>query len=224
MLATLSRGAAVGFGAVLIWAVVSRRISMPGLFAAVVAVLAVVSLLFVFFHTTISERLVQKSVVADKNVASRQVFWSAAWQMSLDHPVVGVGPGRFGAESQNYVLNNPIVLQNPVVHNSYLEILAEDGPFALALFLCFLLSVWRGLREARRAAMRRRDLAGQRLATALQASFVWTLVSALFVSRQLSIPIWLIGGLAGALALAWRREPATATSPSGLSAQAAHAA
>jgi O-antigen ligase len=203
-LATLSRGTIVGFAAVLVWAILSGRISMPGVLGGVVAAGVVAAVAFVFFQPLIQERLVQKSVVADKNVASRQVFWSAAWRMSLDNPVVGVGPGRFGAESQNYVLNDPIVLRNPVVHDSYLEILAEDGPFALGLFICFLASSWGALRSARRAALRIGDRDGRRLADALTASFVWTLVSAVFVSRQLSIPIWLIAGLAGSLALYWR--------------------
>ena len=50
-------------------------------------------------------------VAANQNVASREVFWQAAWHMALDHPVVGVGPDRFGLESEHYVRNDPIVLQ-----------------------------------------------------------------------------------------------------------------
>jgi putative inorganic carbon (HCO3(-)) transporter len=146
-------------------------------------------------------------VAADQNVASREVFWQAAWHMALDHPVVGVGPDRFGVESEHYVRNDPIVLHDPAVHNSYLEILAEDGPFALALFLCLLASTWRALRTVRRKAIETGDLVNRRLTDALMASFVWTAVAMIFVSKELSIPIWLIGGLAGSLALS-RREAA----------------
>jgi putative inorganic carbon (hco3(-)) transporter len=215
-LATLSRGAAAGFGAVILWAVLSRRISLPGVMAAAIALGTVLAFAFLLFQPLIQERLVQKSIIADKNVASREVFWSAAWHMSLDNPVVGVGPNRFGVVSERYVRNDPIVLNDPAVHNSYLEILAEDGPFALALFFCLYASAWQALRFVRRKAIERKDLIGRRLADALAASFVWTAVAMCFVSEQLSIPVWLVAGLAGSLALSIReaegpRVPAVPT-------------
>ena len=206
-LATLSRGSLVGLGAVLLWAIISRRISLPGVLGGAIVVATVLAFAFLLFQPLIQERLVQKSVAADQNVASREVFWQAAWHMALDHPVVGVGPNRFGVESEHYVRNDPIVLHDPAVHNSYLEILAEDGPFALALFWCLMASAWRALRTVRRKAIESDDLVSRRLTDALMASFVWTAVAMIFVSKELSIPIWLIGGLAGSLALS-RREAA----------------
>ena len=205
-LATFSRGALVGLAVVFLWAVLSRRISLPSVFAVVIAVGAVAAVLYVSYQPLINERLVQKQYVADANVASREVFWSAAFRMALNHPIVGVGPARFGAVSPQYILNDPIVLQDPVVHNSYLEILVEDGPFALALFLCLLGSVWRILRRLRREAIALDDPDGRRLVDALQASFIWTLVAAVFVSRQLSISIWLLAGLATCLGLIQRAD------------------
>ena len=212
-LATLSRGAAAGFGAVVLWAVLSRRVSLPGVLAAAIAIGTVLLFAFLLFQPLIQERLVQKSIIANKNVASREVFWSAAWHMSLDNPVVGVGPNRFGIVSERYVRNDPIVLNNPAVHNSYLEILAEDGPFALALFLCLYASCWRALRFVRRKAVERRDVSGRHLADALMASFVWTAVAMCLVSEQLSIPVWLIAGLAGSLALGIREAEGRAMRP-----------
>jgi O-antigen ligase len=205
-LATFSRGALVGLAVVFLWAVLSRRISLPTVSAVVLAIGAVAAVLYVSYRPLIDERLVQKQYVANANVASRMVFWSAAVRMTLDHPIVGVGPARFGQVSEQYLLNDPIVLQDPVVHNSYLEILAESGPAALALFLCLLGSVWRILRRLRTEAIALDDRDERRLIDALQASFLWTLVAAVFVSRQLSISIWLLAGLATCLALAPRGD------------------
>ena len=205
-LATFSRGAFVGLAVVFLWAVLTRRISLPSVFAVVLAVGAVAAVLYVSYQPLIHERLVEKQYVADSNVASRMVFWSAAFRMTLDHPIVGVGPARFGTVSTQYILNDPIVLQNPVVHNSYLEIFAEDGPAALALFLCLLGSVWRILRRLRREAVALHDRHGRQLVDALQASLIWTLVAAMFVSRQLSISIWLLAGMATSLGLAQRAD------------------
>lgn len=212
-LATFSRGALVGLAVVFLWAVISGRISLPSVFAVVMAVGAVVAVLYVSYAPLIHERLVEKQFVANTNVASREVFWSAAFRMSLDHPIVGVGPAIFGPVSPQYLLNDPIVLLTPVVHNSYLEILAEDGPFALGLFVCLLGSVWRILRGLRRAAVTQGDLGSRRLIDALQAAFIWTLVDAVFVSRQLSISIWLFAGMATCLALAPRAESDLSEAP-----------
>lgn len=212
-LATFSRGALVGLAVVFLWALLSRRISLPTISAVVIAVGAVAAVLYVSYRPLIQERLVEKQYVANANVASRVVFWSAAVRMTLDHPIIGVGPARFGEVSPQYVLNDPIVLQDPVVHNSYLEILVESGPAALALFLCLLGSVWRILRRLRREADMLDNRHGRRLIDALQASFIWTLVAALFVSRQLSISIWLLAGLATCLGLAQRRDASPVEAP-----------
>jgi O-antigen ligase len=208
MLATYSRGAIVGSAVVLIWAIATKRISLPGILAGLTAALVVAGIALIYLQPLIHERLVQKSVAANLNVASREAFWDAAWRMSLDHPVIGVGPARFGPISQQYLLNDPIVLANPVVHNSYLEILAEDGPFALALFVAFLIAAWRGLRAVRRRAVAAGDSDVRRLADALMSALLWTLVAGTFVSRQLSVSLWLIAGVSAALSLAYRREPA----------------
>lgn len=214
--ATLSRGALVGLLALLVWALLTGRISLPNA-ATGVAAFVVVALAAVWLYgPLIHERLVSKQYIADKNVSSRQVFWSAAGRMALDRPLTGVGPGRFGAESTRYVLNDPIVLHNPVVHNTYLEILAENGALALALFLGLLISSWRQLARAAATASRIGDTATRQLAVTLQASFVVAVVSCTFVSEELAIPLWLIAGLAGSLVLATRERADVAGEPGGV--------
>ncbi len=63
---------------------------------------------------------------------------AGAFEMAMDRPITGIGPGQFGEESVNYVLDDPIVLADPQAHDAYLELLAESGAFALAAFLFFL--------------------------------------------------------------------------------------
>jgi len=81
-----------------------------------------------------------------------------------------------------------------------LEILAENGAPALAAFLAFLAATWRALAAAHRRATEEGDATGRRLATALQSTMVVVLVSSFFLSAQVAIPFWLIGGLAVAMA------------------------
>jgi O-antigen ligase len=196
VLATLSRGALVGVGALLVWALLSRRIPLTGVLAGAAASASILALALAFWSPLINERIELKGAVARDNADSRQAYWAAAVRMAADHPLVGVGPDRFGTESPDYIRNNPVILPNPVVHNSYLEILAENGPFALAAFLAFLAATWRSLSSAHRRAVDRGDAAGRRLTTALQSTMVVVLVSSFFLSAQVAIPFWLIGGLA----------------------------
>jgi putative inorganic carbon (hco3(-)) transporter len=198
ILATLSRGALVGLGALLVWGVATRRIKLGWLVGSAFTLAAIVGFALLLWGPLIEERVEQKSDVASENLQSREALWRGAVLMSMDNPVTGVGPNRYGPESVDYVRDNPVVIEEPVAHNAYLEILAENGPFALLAFVAFLAGSWMMLARQRRASRRARDPAGSRLATALQASLLVAIVGALFLSEQLTIPFWLIGAFAAA--------------------------
>lgn len=196
VLATLSRGALVGVAALLLWALGTRRLPVTGVLAAVGVAVGVLVLGLTLWRPLIDERLEAKGRYAQTNVESRQALWSAAARMAGDHPLTGVGPGRFGAESPEYLVNEPLGLEDPVVHNSYLEIIAECGFPALVAFMLFLVGTWRLARRARERSKADGDVDGQRLALAVQASLVVALTSANFLSVQIAVPLWLLGGLA----------------------------
>jgi putative inorganic carbon (HCO3(-)) transporter len=199
-LATLSRGALVGLAALLVWALASRRVAIVGVLGGLVTLGAVVLVALFFWSPLIEERVAQKGRIAEQNTASRLAFWDAASRMAYDHPIVGVGPARYGEETDTYLLANPSGLEDPVVHNSYLEIAAEDGIPALLAFLVYLAGSWMLLARAGRRSETAGDREGVRLATALQAAFVVAVVSAAFLSQQLALPLWLVGALAVAIA------------------------
>jgi O-antigen ligase len=197
---TLSRGALVGVAAVVLWAVATRRTRVGGVLAGTVVVAGTLLLAFTLWRPLIDERLAAKSVVAQANVDSRQAYWSAAARMAADHPILGVGPGRFGIEASKYVLNDPINLERPVVHNSYLEVLAEGGVPTLIAFIALIFGSWRLLARARVRFRERDDRDGLRIVAATQASLVVAIVSANFLSVQITIPLWLLAGIAAVLA------------------------
>jgi putative inorganic carbon (hco3(-)) transporter len=209
-LATLSRGALVGLVALAVWAVLSGRVSMGGALTAVGSLLLVVVVAFSLWSPIINESVERKGKIAQRNTDSRLSFWEAAVKMSYDRPLVGVGPGRFGDESDVYLGDRPSTIQDPVAHSSYLEILAECGFPALLAFLAYLAGSWGLLRRGRREARAAGDVSGSRLATALQSAFVVAFVSGAFLSQELALPFWLIGALAAATAGAAERP---ATSP-----------
>ncbi|MBS1534993.1 MAG: O-antigen ligase family protein [Bacteroidetes bacterium] len=75
-----------------------------------------------------------------KTFNARNTYWSNAWQMWLDHPLWGVGPGNFGTyypkygiEKANYQMaNGTETLQR--VHNDFLSILCENGLLSFIAF------------------------------------------------------------------------------------------
>ncbi|MFN2616413.1 MAG: O-antigen ligase family protein [Thermoleophilaceae bacterium] len=195
MFATLSRGAVLGLVALAIWALLTRKIPLKGIVASTLAMLGLLAVAFALWGPTIHERLHEKSYVAGKNVDARQAFWYAAERISLDHPLTGVGPGQFGPAAGGYVLNSPISIKNPVVHDSYLEVLVDAGIFAALCFLAYLALVWARLGRTARAARLAGDRELLRLTITLQGSLVVCMASALFLSQQLAIPFWILGGL-----------------------------
>jgi putative inorganic carbon (HCO3(-)) transporter len=200
LLATLSRGALVGVAALALWGILSRRLPFVGVAAGVAAIVGLAVLALTLWAPLFEERLERKENFAAKNVSSRQATWTAAALMAADRPWTGVGPDRFGTEGAEYVRNNPIASEYPVVHNSYLEILAEHGIVAMLAFVAFLTGTWRLLGQARIAALATRDADGARLTTAMQAALVPAIVSAAFLSEQLTTPFWLLGALATVVA------------------------
>lgn len=215
--ATLSRGALVGLGALVLWAVLSGRIGVRALILAGAGALAVGIVAFTLWSPIINERLEEKNHIAAKNVESREAFWSAAVRMWMDNPALGVGPARFGLEAPEYVRSNPIALRDPVVHNAYLELLAEDGPLAIGLFLLMLIVSWVLLTQGEREARRRDRTDALRFAAAVKGTLIVAAVSAAFLSEQIAAPIWLACALAASGAVLRRgtttAEPRQAVAP-----------
>lgn len=196
VLASLSRGSLVALAVLAVWGVLTGRVPVRGALLAGAVIVSMAALGFALFGPLVQRQVQSHSNFAAKNVTSRQAFWSGALRMASDRPLTGVGPGRFGAEAQNYVHNNPIALRDPVVHNTYLEVLAEDGVVALFALLAFLGGTWRLLSRAQKRAKANEDVEATRLATALQATLLVSLVGGIFISAQLTTPFWLVGALA----------------------------
>lgn len=200
-LATLSRGALVGLGALAVWAIASRRVGPGGVLTGAFVVTLVAALALTLWGPLINESVKRKQNIGEANVQSRVAFWSAASRMSLEHPVLGIGPGRFGEKADTYLRNNPIAIPDPVVHNSYLEILVENGVFAAIAFLAMLGTAWVSLGRAEREARDVGDRSSARLAAAVKGTLVISIVAGLFLSEQLTVPFWLVCGLAASAAL-----------------------
>jgi putative inorganic carbon (HCO3(-)) transporter len=204
-LATFSRGALLAIGVMLVWALATGRVRPAAGLVALFGASALVGLSLLMFSPLIDEAFHQKQHIAQQNTESREALWLAAIELAERRPLTGVGPARFPQEALPLLRNDPIDLARvsvarSVTHNSYLEILSEDGVPALVLFLLYLGCVWCSLARSYRTARGAGDLPGRRLAGALQASLLVAAVGGVFLSEELTAPFWLLGALAVAMA------------------------
>jgi O-antigen ligase len=200
ILATLSRGALVGLGGIVVWGVVTRRVPLRAVVLGAAAMTAIAALALAVWAPVVEERLASKATVAEANAAARAELWGAAVRMAADRPLTGVGPDRFPDEASDYARTMPVALANPVTHNAYLEILAEAGAVALLCFLAFLWMSWAALARARREVEAAGDVDGRRLVTATQAALIVALLAGAFISAQVITVYWTLGAVGAVLA------------------------
>jgi putative inorganic carbon (hco3(-)) transporter len=232
ILGSSSRGAFLALALTAAWGILSGRVAPRVLLGglATVALLAVLALGLSSARTSQNLKVRQNGLSG--SVSLRKVYWSAALRMSANHPLLGIGPGRFEAVSPNYVRNTPKLEHEVAVNNTYLGILSEGGAIALLIFLGFLTATWRQILTATRRADAIEDPNWDRrgasqtggpaqardnprapenwLRSALLASLVVALTGGAFFSAQLSTPLWLIAAFASALAFLPAGEPSSA--------------
>jgi O-antigen ligase len=126
-------------------------------------------------------------------------LWSVALRMSEDNPITGVGVNNYEARSADYVLEPgrlqevSLIVDRPhVVHNLYLQQLAETGVIGLGLLLGFFAT---GLVVTGSAARRFRDL-GDRpmegLSAAVLVAQIGALSASVFLSNGYELPLWIL--------------------------------
>ena len=140
-------------------------------------------------------------------------LWSVALRMSEANPITGVGVNNFQSRSVDYVLepgrleNTELIIDRPhVVHNVYLQQLAETGVVGLGLLLGFLTA---GLVASGGAARRFREL-GDRpmegLSFAVLVAQIGALSASVFLSNGYDVPLWLLLALGPMLASVAARQ------------------
>jgi O-antigen ligase len=204
---TGSRSGVLALGAVLLAACIiggrwRGRVIAGALLLAVAALMTFVA----FAPTDIKQRVTETTPGQVPDTEGRLTLWQVAERMVKDRPVEGVGLGSFQASAPNYLLQPGVltrtdqIIDTPkVVHNIYLQALAEEGIIGLVLFLLvlgFLLGC--GLKAAHRFE-RVGDTQMEILARALVVALVGVLVADFFASEQFSKLLWLLLGLGPAM-------------------------
>lgn len=201
-----SRGGALGLVFVLGVLVAYRVVSLVSI-AYVAAAAAAVLLVMpgyrerVVSSLEVAQAVDQPSAEVDGSILSRLNENLAAFDMFLDHPVLGVGPGGFPAQYEEYAepigLNVRDEAREP--HNLYLGIASELGLVGLGVFLLLVTSLLRWLHR-RSIEVRGRDEPLADLRAALVASITAYLVSGIFLHLSYERYLWVLLALADAAA------------------------
>lgn len=210
MITSMSRGAMLAFGLLLIAAAAVRWIRPSRLLIVVLLIAAAAPFVA-------SDRLVQRlssigsavsllrgdgAQVADHAIRGRATEMIAAFRVFTDYPLLGVGPGQYAPfYSAEYHQNDPRFQFRELnvarrAHSLYLEIGAELGIAGLAVFLAIVAALMRDLRAARHRWSRTRpDLA--HLATALWLSILGYLMTGVFLHLMYERYYWMLLAIAG---------------------------
>jgi probable O-glycosylation ligase (exosortase A-associated) len=166
-----------------------RMLYISGIGAALLVALPLLPVAFADRMNTIG------SYQADESASTRIAVWSWTWDYALEHPF----GGGFDAFRQNQLRVNRVIVSGEgnsrsvriepytdagrAYHNSYFEMLGEQGFPGLALWLYLhIIGLWRMERIRRRYKRETGDNAWiSPLATALQASQLVYLLGSMFV-------------------------------------------
>ncbi len=214
LVSTLSREGLVALAAVMVGAVVfGGRWRRGAVVLLAIGACATVGYFFVLAPLAARQRV----TMAD--TSGRSSIWTVAWRVVEAHPVLGVGNDNFilvegryvnqpGAVLATYIIGNP-----RVVHNAYLEALADLGiPGLLTLLAVLAGSIGAGVRAAwmfERLGDRQMELVSRSVVLAIVA----VLTAAVFVSSEYGRYLWLLLAVCPPLlAIARRTTPQVPTS------------
>lgn len=149
--------------------------------------------------------------------SGRHDQWTIAWKIFKQHPFLGVGINNFRQFEPRYVLQPGttlnhvhLVAETPeIVHNAFLQLLAETGVVGFALFMLIVA----GCLRATWQAIQRFDALGDRayasLSRAVLIGAIGMLAAMFFISDADDFRLWTLFALGPVLlSLSKRRRPA----------------
>ncbi|MBK8984680.1 MAG: O-antigen ligase family protein [Chloroflexi bacterium] len=141
------------------------------------------------------------AVTSEVSFRGRLSETTVAWQMFLDHPILGVGLANFSANYQDYSQNYGLDrrLEARAAHSLYLEIAAETGLMGLLAFGAILWFLFRGVAFASQTfkAVNLPDYA--HISIALGIALIGYLLGSIFLHLAYARYLWLFIGLGLAL-------------------------
>ncbi len=204
VLLSLSRGGLIALGVMLVAAILFggrwRR--------SIVLVSALVVLAAVVYFSTFAPLPARERVTNVGGGGTGRVdLWTVGWRMVEAHPVRGVGVGQFQVSSVHYLLRpgsiarGDFIVDTPkVAHNTYLEVLSEEGVVGLALFLGIVFFSAGSMVVAAQRFKRNGDARSELLVRGLIVGLAGHLAALFFISENYSKLLWVLLALGPAVA------------------------
>jgi O-antigen ligase len=186
VIAGASRGGFLGLLAGFLCVVLKSGRSVRNLLLACIIIVPISLLL----PSSPVQRFLHPSWTDTLAVESRTAAWKGGMAMVVSHPLFGLGLGNFKLLVLQYEEGEFLV--QSLAHNTYLEIAAELGIPALALFLALFLSSYLCLEKVRRQAVQLRIRFLEVVARGIEGGLAGYLASAFFVSSEHEKGLWLM--------------------------------
>jgi O-antigen ligase len=129
----------------------------------------------------------------------REDLWRVAGRMAADHPIAGVGLDNFRVRSREYVRQPgslqfvDLIAERPhEAHNTYLQLLAENGVIGIGLFLAVVAAAMGSALQAARRFEAAGAAALGRLARGIVVADAAFLVAAVFLSVGSRPTLWVL--------------------------------
>jgi O-antigen ligase len=157
--------------------------------------------------------------------SGRSDLWRVGWQVFKAHPLAGVGIGNFQVVESHYTLAPGAITRIQylvdvphLVHNTYLQLLAETGIIGLGLYLlvltCCVRATWSAVRRFESIGWRREA----DLARAVLMGVVGMSVALFFISYGDDVRLWVLLAMGPALATFAARAVRQAPPPAAIRA------
>jgi O-antigen ligase len=195
ILLSVSRGGVIALGVALLASVL-----IAGRWRLTLAAVALmIGLVTVGYFGLYASPAVRQRITQSNGGSGRTDIWTVGWRMVEAHPLNGVGAGNFPIAGRHYLIqpgattHAQYILDLPkAAHNTYLEVLAEGGIPALALFLVIVVASMRCLRLAWRAFRRSGDRELELMSYAVFAGLLGFLAASIFLSEEYSKQLWVL--------------------------------
>jgi O-antigen ligase len=168
----------------------------------------------IVYFTELAPLPARERVTSTNGGSGRSDLWTVGLRMVQAHPVTGVGVGNFQAVSADYVLQpgtitraDLIFSQAPkVTHNTYLEVMAEEGVPGLLLLLAVIVTCMSCALQAARIWSRRGQASAEALARSVFLGLVGMLTANFFISNMFSKTMWVMLAIGPAMLAIARSE------------------
>ena len=127
----------------------------------------------------------------DGSAQARFGSWRAAWLMALDNPLVGVGVRNSPIFSYDYGADQ----LGRVIHNNFLQILADSGFPALFFYVALLLNTFAATRRTRKETRHKEDRESRlayAVACGVEAALGMFIIGGMFLSLEIFELPWLM--------------------------------